>query len=79
LTQRTLQRRLAEEGASFSSLLRDAREEKAREYLARGGMAMEAIAGRLGFRDAVAFSHAFKDWTGQSPGAFRRSLAEAPV
>lgn len=73
LTQRTLQRRLADEGVSFSTLLREAREEKAREYLARGGMTIDAIAGRLGFQDAVAFSHAFKSWTGRSPGAFRRA------
>jgi AraC-like DNA-binding protein len=73
LTERTLQRRLAAEDTSFSVLLRAVRIERARELLRRGNVMFDEIAYRLGFQDAVAFSRAFKEWTGTSPRAFRRT------
>lgn len=75
LTARTLQRRLAEQDTTFAALLRDVRLERAGEMLRRGGLPMEEIAWRLGFGDAVAFSHAFKQWTGLSPARFREANA----
>jgi len=78
LTERTLQRRLRREGASFSGVLREAREERAKQLLRESNAAMEHIAGALGFSDAVAFSHAFKSWTGQSPQAWRRAVTAQP-
>lgn len=75
LTERTLQRRLRKEGVSFSQVLREAREERAKQLLCESNAAMEHIASTLGFSDAVAFSHAFKSWTGQSPQRWRRSAA----
>lgn len=71
LTGRTLQRRLAAEGSSFAALLQDVRLERATELLGRGSLRMEEIAWRLGFSDAVAFSRAFKQWTGKAPAHFR--------
>jgi AraC-like DNA-binding protein len=71
LTPRTLQRRLAAEGSTFAVLLRDVRLERSRELLLRGNLGMDEIAWRLGFGDAVAFSRAFKDWTGSAPAHFR--------
>ena len=71
LTERTLQRRLAAEHVRFSDLLQETRLARAREYLLRANLGMDDIAERLGFKDAVAFSHAFKEWTGTSPGHFR--------
>jgi AraC-like DNA-binding protein len=35
-------------------------------------LSLEAIASLLGYSDLSNFSHAFKRWTGHSPGAFRR-------
>jgi AraC-like DNA-binding protein len=72
LTNRTLQRRLAEESTSYSALLAEVRGERAREMIARGGMGNEEIARCLGFADASAFSRAFKGWTGCSPQAYLR-------
>lgn len=74
LSGRTLQRRLAEEGTSFSVLLADVRLERAREMLGRGGMHNDEIARVLGFAEASAFSRAFKHWTGASPQAYLRGL-----
>ena len=73
LTERTLQRRLAAEGTQFSTLLRQVRIERAQELLPRGYVGIDEIADRLGFQDAVAFSRAFKGWTGMSPREFRRA------
>ena len=72
LTKRTLQRRLDEEGTSFSSLLTEARRERAFELMRRSGMDNSAIAHSLGFEDASAFSRAFKSWTGLAPREFRQ-------
>lgn len=71
MTQRTLQRRLRAEGASFSELLRQAREQRSTLLLLDGRESLERIALSLGFADAVAFSHAFKTWTGSAPRDWR--------
>jgi AraC-like DNA-binding protein len=78
LAPRTLQRRLQEEGTDFSTLLTEVRVERARELIANGGLANDAIAQSLGFEDGSAFSRAFKTWTGESPQAFRRRLKSSP-
>jgi AraC-like DNA-binding protein len=67
MNERTLQRRLSAEGTSFSTLLREIRLERARKYLGLRHMSLQEIAERLGYRDSVAFCHAYKDWTGASP------------
>ncbi|MHA7833718.1 MAG: AraC family transcriptional regulator [Algiphilus sp.] len=82
LSARTLQRRLRKEGVSFSQVLREARQERAQQLLRESAASMEQIASHLGFSDAVAFSHAFKIWTGQSPQHWQRSAlknADAPL
>lgn len=75
MTARTLQRRLRDEGTSFSRLLREARQQRAMRMLGENRMTMEQIAATLGFSDAVAFSHAFKAWSGDSPQAWRKANA----
>ena len=74
LTRRTLQRRLDEEGTSFSTLLAEVRLERAQELMRRSGMGLEQIARELGFSDSSALSRAFKGWTGQAPRGFKRTL-----
>ena len=74
LTRRTLQRRLDDEGTSFSTLLAEVRLERAQELMRRSGLGLEQIARELGFSDASALSRAFKAWTGQPPRGFKRTL-----
>jgi AraC-like DNA-binding protein len=70
--ERTLQRRLAEEGVSFSALVDDVRRNLAFEALADPRLSVTEIALRLHFADPAAFYRAFKRWTGESPVTYRR-------
>jgi AraC-like DNA-binding protein len=85
LSPRTLQRRLAEDGATFQQLLREARRELARHYLLHSSLELNETAYLLGYEDAHSFFRAFHDWEGDSPGEWRarharsqRSRAVAP-
>ncbi len=66
LTERTLLRRLKDEGTTFAEVLRQLREELAFQYLRRG-MCLSEVAYLLGFSDNGTFSRAFKQWTGRRP------------
>lgn len=70
---RTLQRRLREEGESFTALVDDVRAARARELLRDAHLDVTDIAYLLGFSEHSAFARAFKRWTGVSPQAFRAS------
>jgi AraC-like DNA-binding protein len=79
LSPRTLQRRLAAEGTGFKDLLEAVRRDLAREWVREARFPLTEIAFRLGYGDAASFSRAFRRWTGQAPGAYRRAgAAEAP-
>jgi AraC-like DNA-binding protein len=77
LSPRTLQRRLAAEGASFSELVDQARETTSRRLLHEHSLSLAEIAHLVGFSEQSAFTRAFKKWTGTTPAQFRRS-AVAP-
>jgi AraC-like DNA-binding protein len=70
---RTLQRQLKKEAATFSAILREVRLKRALDRLRYSTYNAEQIALELGFNDAVAFSHAFKQWTGLAPGQWRET------
>jgi len=69
----TLRRRLAEEGTQFRAILNDTRRDLAMTYIRDTELAFGEIAYLLGFASAEAFQRAFKRWSGQTPGEFRRS------
>jgi AraC-like DNA-binding protein len=68
---RTLQRLLAKEEKTFSAILKDVRYKRAADRLQYSDLSVEQIARELGFNDAVAFSHAFKIWSGIAPRPWR--------
>ena len=71
VTERTLRRQLADEGVGFRSLVAEIREALATELLGGTGLTVEQTAHRLGYADPAAFVHAFRRWTGTTPGAWR--------
>jgi AraC-like DNA-binding protein len=71
LSRRTLQRRLAEEGTSYSVLLDEARQELAIRYIGEQRLSIKETSYLLGFSEPGNFSRAFKRWTGQAPSNFR--------
>ncbi len=72
LSTRTLRRQLQQEGTSFRLLASEVLESLAEEMLLTTDMKLDEIALRLGYSEPAAFIHAFKGWTGQKPGQFRR-------
>ncbi|EDY85464.1 transcriptional regulator, AraC family, putative [gamma proteobacterium HTCC5015] len=72
MTQRTLQRRLKEEGTSYAQLRDSVRFRFAEEYLRDSSMDMATIAANLGFSEPANFYAAFKRWQGMSPGEYRK-------
>ena len=71
MSPRTLKRRLAEQGTTFSELIDDARRQKALALLEDRRLTIDAIAGQLGYSDTANFTRAFRRWTGKSPGEAR--------
>src|SRR5262249_32185434 len=67
VSQRTLARRLAVEGVTFSEVLEGLRSDLARQYLADEGLTISQVAWLLGYQEISAFTHAFKRWTGMTP------------
>lgn len=73
ITQRTLQRKLKECGISFQQVLDQTRHELALDYLAQDQLSIAEIAFLLGYQEQSSFNHAFREWTGANPGAYRAS------
>jgi AraC-like DNA-binding protein len=69
----TLHRRLQEEGTTFVALYDGIRRDMADTLLRTPTLTVDAVALRLGFSEAAAFSRAYKRWTGRRPGAVRRA------
>jgi AraC-like DNA-binding protein len=67
MSGRTLARRLASEGHSFSRILDGLRSALARRYLAESEMSISEIAWLLGYSEVGNFTHAFHRWTGTNP------------
>ncbi len=71
LSEKTLQRRLAERGIAFAKLLDTLRLELATDHLRRSHVSIQEISWLLGFSEIASFSRAFRRWTGLSPSDWR--------
>lgn len=69
---RALQRRLAAQGSSFQQLLDDTRRHLAEQYLADSRLELHEVAALLGYTEQSSFTRAFQQWTGETPGKWRR-------
>lgn len=74
VSERTLQRRLAEEGTHFQELVDHTRRELAQQFLAVGRLTPKEMSFELGFSDPSNFYRACKRWFGQSPREFRAAM-----
>ena len=70
LSRRTLHRRLHDEGVVFRDLLRETRMTLAEQYLKDGKMTLPEVALMLGYSEQSAFTRAFRQWFGVSPGQY---------
>lgn len=79
ITQRTLQRKLKEAGFTFQQLLDKTRHTLAEDYLRQDKLSLAEIAFLLGYQEQSSFCHAFKEWTGVNPGAYRIKSGEQAI
>lgn len=73
---RTLHRRLQEEGTSFHQILDDTRRELAQRYLEQKRLTIAEMAYMLGFADQGTFFRVCKRWFGVSPKQYRSGRDE---
>lgn len=71
MSERSLQRKLADEGGSFEAVLDDVRRKLALRYLADRKLAIAEVAYLLGYSEPSPFHRAFKRWTGKTPSEAR--------
>lgn len=67
LSERSLQRKLIDEGVNFRELVDELRCKKAVALLKNRNLTLEFISNHLGYAEVNNFSRAFKRWTGLSP------------
>lgn len=72
LSERTLRRRLAEEGINYRDLLKQIRHSMALHYLEKTDIRIEHIAWQLGYKETANFRKAFKAREGVSPREWRK-------
>ncbi|WP_310449626.1 AraC family transcriptional regulator [Sulfuritalea sp.] len=76
MSERSLQRRLTDEGVSFQTLMSDTRHQLALEHLADASLTLIEVAYLLGYEDQNSFFRAFRQWEGQTPSAWRATNTE---
>jgi AraC-like DNA-binding protein len=84
MSERTMARKLSDEGLNFTEILQQLRRDLAVRYLDDRKLHVSKIAWLLGFHEVSAFTHAFRRWTGKTPsqtraaGAFDKCHGRAP-
>src|SRR5215472_7114644 len=75
MSNRTLARKLSDEGLNFTEILQQLRRDLAVRYLGDRKLHVSKIAWLLGFNEVSAFTHACKRWTGKTPREMRAAGA----
>jgi AraC-like DNA-binding protein len=79
LNERTLQRRLRQEGADFSGLLNDIRKDLTLRYLANRNLALSRIAGLVGYSRQSSFNRWFAEEFGTSPSGWKAAAGRSDI
>lgn len=77
LSERTVRRQLVREERSFRSVWESVRRRRAETLLAVRERTIDEVAFLTGYSETSAFARAFKRWTGDTPGEFRRRALQA--
>lgn len=72
ITPRTLQRKLQQEQTSFRLVSDTIKHTLASNLLRNKTLTADEIAFKLGYTNTATFRKAFRQWTGETPGAYRR-------
>ena len=73
MSNRTLTRRLAENGVTFRDLIKKTQERVSKDLLENSQRSIAEIAFETGFSEQSSFNRAFRRWSGLSPIEFRKS------
>ena len=71
MSERTLARKLSDEGLNFTEILQQLRHDLAVRYLDDRKLHVSKVAWLLGFREVSVFTHACKRWAGKTPSEMR--------
>jgi AraC-like DNA-binding protein len=71
MSERTLQRRITDEGTTFRALLVEARQELCQQLLSDPSVDITEAACLLGYQDTSSFYRAFREWMGVTPSQWR--------
>lgn len=77
--ERTLRRRLADEGKNIKDIVAAARFELSKQLLRDTQLPVERIAAALGYSDPSAFVRAFRTWSALTPGGWRATCRADPA
>ena len=69
--ERTLQRRITDEGTTFRQLLSETRHELVRQYHGDPAVEITEAAFLVGYEDPNSFYRAFRSWEGTTPAEWR--------
>lgn len=69
-SERTLRRRLSQEGASFRGIVESARKEACDVYIRERKKSIAEIAQAIGYSEQSAFTRAFRNWYGAPPSEY---------
>ena len=75
MSERSLQRRLTDEGVSFQTLVSETRHQMALEHLADASLTLIEVAYLLGYEDQNSFFRAFRQWEAKTPSEWRTANA----
>jgi AraC-like DNA-binding protein len=76
ISPRTLIRRLKKGRTSYQTIREDVRRTLSTNYLLHTNLTIAHISSLLGYQDPSNFGRAFRNWSGTSPGNYRRRTPE---
>ena len=76
MTARTLRRKLHSESTQFQALKDQVRRERALYWLGQPDYSIKETAVKAGYTETTSFVRAFRNWTGMSPGQYRKAMTK---